>query len=161
MPPSAAGGRPLGDPASRGSVRGIVDAALRRRPLIAYAAIVLANYAVQVPYALDLYGMHVSRTGTLLLGATFAWFVVGLALFLRGRRAGYWVLLAYVVAQLAFYVHGDVLLTFAGYGLPYQLTHARDAVVWAAFLIGGLDLVAAAITLGWLLVRRRELAGPA
>lgn len=134
-----------------------MDAASRRRPLVAYVAIVLANYLVQVPYDLDLYGWHLSASGALLLGVTFAWFIVAIALLMRRSPLGYWVLLAYVATQVAFYVHGDVLLTLVGYGLPYQLTHARDPIVWLAFLVGGLNLVAAVLMLGWLLVRRQQL----
>lgn len=78
----------------------------------------LVNYAAQVPYAAHLYGTAFSRAGALLLGLTLAWFVLGYLLLARHRPAGYWVLLAYAVAQFAFYFHCEVLLAFAGYGLP-------------------------------------------
>ena len=130
-------------------------------PIRAYAAVVLLNYAAQVPYAIDLYGMHLSLAGAALLGATLLWFLVGLTALAGGSRTGYVVLTTYAAAQVAFYFHGQVLLAFAGYGMPYSLTHARDAIVWAVFVIGDVNFLAAAVTLVYLLARRRGLAAPA
>jgi hypothetical protein len=129
------------------------------RAVRAYAAIVLLNYAAQVPYAADLYGTHLNVAGAALLGATLAWFLVGLWGLADGRRAGYLVLLAYAATQVAFYFHGQVLLAFVGYGMVYALTHARDGVVWAVFLVGDLNFVAAVGAAAYLVVRRRSL-GP-
>ena len=67
-------------------------------------------------------------------------------------------LVAYAAAQVAFYFHGQVVLAFAGYGMPYSLTHARDALIWAVFLIGDVNFLVAAIALVDLLVRRHRLA---
>jgi hypothetical protein len=49
-------------------------------PMVVPAAIVLLNYAAQIPYAWYLYGLRVSPTGAGLLLLTLVWFVVGLAL---------------------------------------------------------------------------------
>ncbi len=130
-----------------------------RTPVLVYAAFVLLNYAAQVPYALDLYGLAFNLLGVLLVGATLAWFAIGFALLWWHRAPGYWILLAYVIAQIIFYVRTDILGSFTGGGLPFQLFHARDAVVWLAFLAGDLNFVAAIGTLIYLLRRRSELLG--
>ena len=75
------------------------------------------------------------------------------------RRLGFWVLLGYAIAQLLFYFHGEVILAFAGYGLPYHLAQARDAVVWLTFLVGDVNFVAAAGFVLWLGRQRRQLIG--
>jgi hypothetical protein len=108
-----------------------------------YAAIVLANYAVQVPYTLHLYGAAFSRPGAILLGTTLAWFLMALALFRAGRVVGSLLLLAFAIAQAVFYLNSEVILAFAGYGLPYHLSHTGDLVVWLAFLVGDLNFLAA------------------
>lgn len=124
-------------------------------PLRAYGAIVLVNYAAQVAYAADLYGMRVSPAGVVLLLATLAWFLAGTLLAGSGRPVGHLVLGAYAAAQFAFYFHGQVLLAFAGFGVIYALTHARDAVVWTVFAIGDVNFIAAGGALLYLLARRR------
>jgi hypothetical protein len=133
----------------------------RARVVWIYTVAVTANYAAQVPYALHLYGTAFSRTGALLLGATLLWFIVALGLFLNGRRMGYWLLLAYAITQALFYVDGEVILAFAGYGLPYHLSHTEDPIVWLTFLVGDLNFVAAVAMSIYLLARRRALLSAA
>ncbi len=128
-------------------------------PIHVYAAVVLTNYAAQVAYAAHLYGAAFSHSGALLLGSTLAWFVLGYLLVVGRRPAGYWVFLTYVAAQCAFYFHGEVLLALAGYGLPFQLAHARDPLVWVVFVIGDSNFIAAALVLGFLLWRRQAFTG--
>jgi hypothetical protein len=123
----------------------------RATPLRIYAAVVLANYAAQVPYALHLYGLGFSRPGALLLGATLVWFLVAFALFRARRTAGYWLLLLYAVVQLLFYLDSEVILAFAGYGLPYHLARTQDLLVWAVFIIGDLNFIAAIAMIAYLL----------
>lgn len=137
-----------------------------RRPIRApivriYTVAVIANYAAQVPYALHLYGTAFSGGGALLLGATLLWFIVAQRLFLNGRRAGYWLLLAFSITQAVFYIDGEVVLALAGYGLPYHLSHTQDLIVWLTFLIGDLNFIAAVAMTVYLLTRRRELLGAA
>jgi hypothetical protein len=133
----------------------------RARIVWIYAVAVIANYVAQVPYTLHLYGTEFSRTGALLLGATLAWFIVAMRLFLNARRLGYWLLLAYAIVQTLFYLDGEVVLAFAGYGLPYHLSHTGDPIVWLTFLIGDLNFIAAVATVVYLLTRRRALLGAA
>lgn len=124
-----------------------------------YAAAVLLNYAAQVPYNLDLYGGAVSARGAALLGGTLLWLLAAVALLAAGRRAGWWLLVAYAGVQTAFYLNGEVLLAFAGYGLPYHLLHARDPVVWLTF-VAGIANFAAAIAFLVYAARRRPLIQP-
>ena len=128
-------------------------------PIIGYAVVVVANYIVQVPYTLHLYGTAFSRSGALLLGSTLVWFVVALWLFRRGAKAGYWLLLAYSLVQLMFYLDSEVLMSFCGFGLPYHLSHTDDPIVWLAFVIGDLNLLGAAVAVVYLLRRRRSCPG--
>jgi hypothetical protein len=130
-----------------------------RVQLLVLVAVVLANYLAQIPYALDLYGSSWSGRGALLLGVSFVWFAAGVPLLLRGRAAGYWLLLSFVAVELAFYFHNEVLLIPVGYGLPYQLTHARDALLWVVFLIGDVNFVVAGYFLWFLVSRWSPLAG--
>jgi hypothetical protein len=131
-----------------------------RRHLQVLVAVVLANYLAQVPYELHLYGLAgADPRGVLLLGATFAWFAAGVALLLRGRTVGYWLLLSFLVAEFAFYFRNEILLIPAGYGLLYHLAHARDALLWVVFLIGDVNFVAAGYLIWYLLAsgfRRRQ-----
>lgn len=124
------------------------------RVLVIYAAAVLLDYAGQVVYAADLYGLRVNPAGVALLGATFVWFLVGFWAVASGRRFGWPLLTAYALAQVLFYAHGQLLLAFYGYGAIYELTHARDAIVLTVFLIGDLDFLAAIAALTYLLLRR-------
>jgi hypothetical protein len=117
-------------------------------------AVVLANYLAQIPYTLHLYGLTPNARGVLLLGATFVWFAAGAMLLLRGRRVGYWLVLSFLATELAFYFRNEIMLIPAGYGLPYHLLHARDALLWVVFLIGDLNFAAAAYFLWYLLVPR-------
>jgi hypothetical protein len=123
-------------------------------PFRVFVGLVAANYIVQVPYAVHLYGNHISPSGALLLAATLAWFVVGGWLYSGHRRIGYPILLGFVVAQVLFYLH-SLALSLTGGGLLQQLTHARDPIVWLAFFIGDLSFVAALLFLGFLVTHRR------
>jgi hypothetical protein len=132
-----------------------------RAPIIwIYAVTVIANYAAQVPYTLHLYGTAFSHSGALLLGATLLWFIVALRLFLKGRRLGYWLLLAYAIIQALFYMDGELILAFAGYGLPYHLSHTGDLIVWLTFVVGDLNFIAAIAVVVYLLSRRDALLRP-
>jgi hypothetical protein len=125
-----------------------------RGQVLVLVAVVLANYLAQIPYSLHLYGLSASGRGALLLGATFVWFAAGTALLLRGRAIGYWLVLSFLVVEFVFYFRNEVLLIPAGYGLPYHLTHARDALLWVVFLIGDVNFLAAGYFV-WFLVQRR------
>ncbi|HLH69731.1 MAG TPA: hypothetical protein VKY90_12045 [Candidatus Dormibacteraeota bacterium] len=124
------------------------------RALLVLVALVLSNYLVQIPYALHLYGSSVNGRGVLLLSITLVWFVTGVALLLRNRRAGLWLLLSYLIAEFLFYFRNEILLIPAGYGLPYHLTHLRDPLLWVAFLIGDLNFFAAGFFIWYLLSAR-------
>jgi hypothetical protein len=146
--PRAADSGQLAD--SSGDLRG------RHRTVLMVA--VLANYAAQVPYALDLYGTHVNLGGVALLGATLAWFLTGVVLQRKGRRAGYWVLLSFLVAEFLFYFHGQILGITNGYGLVYLIVHAHDAIVRAVFLVGDVNFIVAGYFAVYLIRQHRRAA---
>lgn len=142
--PMATRGRP-------GGTRGLPG------PLWALVGIVLTNYLAQIPYSLHLYGTQLNWRGAGLLLLTLVWFVVGMWLLARRSHVGYWLTLAYLAVQVVFYFRNEVLLIPDGYGLPYHLLHARDALLWAVFLIGDVNFFAAAYFVGYMLVRRPTL----
>jgi hypothetical protein len=127
----------------------------RSRLLTLYFGTVVANYLVQVPYTLHLYGLSFNRTGAFLLGATLAWFIAAALRFRSGRRSGLWLLVAYALVQLVFYVDSEIVMAFVGYGLPYHLGHTGDPIVWMAFAIGDLNFIGAAAAVAVLLRGRR------
>jgi hypothetical protein len=140
-----------------------VSAALPGPHLTVLLVVVLANYAAQVPYALDLYGTHVSRTGAGLLGITLAWFLAGVVLQRRGGRAGragYWLLLSFLITEFLFYFHGQILQLAHGYGMVHDLVHAHDTIVRWVFVVGDLNFVAAGFFAAYLAWHRRTSARP-
>jgi hypothetical protein len=84
---------------------------VRLMPLI---AVTMMNYAAQVPYSLHNGDFSAHRLldvvrGTVLLGVTLAWFVLGLTAYLRKRRSGLAVLVSFLVTEALFY--GATILT--------------------------------------------------
>jgi hypothetical protein len=100
-------------------------------PLI---TVTLANYAAQVPYFIhnDYSAAHplpgVRAVG--LLGLTLAWFLLGLAGFMRGRRWGLAVLVSFLAAEALFYG-----ATFATGTFLLQM-HNHSDLLKAVFVIG-------------------------
>jgi hypothetical protein len=139
------------------AVRGPV----RLMPLV---AVTLVNYLAQVPcYLHNDYSAHHLLPGlpaVALLGATLAWFAVGLAGFLGHRRWGRPVLVSYLVTEAVFYG-----ATIASGIFLHQLANP-SYLIKAVFVVG---YVSGAVAAGYavLLVRqplRRGLragAGPA
>jgi hypothetical protein len=123
--------------------------------IVVPAAIVLLNYAAQIPYAWHLYGLRVSPTGAGLLLLTLVWFVVGLALLRVGRgKAGYWLTMSFLATDVVFYGYNAATGMLHGYGPLYHLTRQGDLLVSAVFFIGYVNVVAAAYLI-WVLVGSR------
>ena len=137
----------------------LAERAVRPWQITLFTIVVAANYLIQVPYTLHLYGSAFSRSGLVLLAMTLAWFVVALSLFRRGSRAGYWLLLGYASVQLVFYLNSEIVMSFRGFGLPYHLTRTGDLIVWLAFVIGDLNFIAAGIAAFHLVSHRRRYVG--
>jgi NADH:ubiquinone oxidoreductase subunit K len=68
-------------------------------------AVTLVNYAAQVPYYLHNTPQHPlpGLRAAALLGATLAWFALGLAGFMRRRNWGFAVLVSFLVVEAVFY----------------------------------------------------------
>lgn len=126
-------------------------------------AIVLANYLAQIPYYLDVYYFphHAAPNlpDLLLLLATLVWFLIGYAGLARGSRAGYWVLLAFLIVEVGFYLYNMVIQVTHGYA-PFFHLHARDPILFVVFAIGYLNLLAGLYFLYFLLRHRRTLVAP-
>ena len=126
-------------------------------------AVVLANYLAQIPYYLDVYYFphHAAPNlpGLLLLLATLVWFMVGYVWLARAGRAGYWVLLSFLVVEVGFYMHNMVIQVLNGYA-PFFHLQARDPILFVVFAIGYLNLLAGLYFLAFLLWHRRTLIAP-
>jgi hypothetical protein len=123
-------------------------------PVLALAAVTVANYVWQVPYYLHFYGRHGVTPGGLSvpLVLTFLWFVAGMWLLVTRRRGGVPVLASFLVAEAAFYVVHN-LSGAAGRDLP-----AADPVLLIASTLGYVNLLAAVLFMIWLHRRRRSPA---
>jgi hypothetical protein len=76
--------------------------------LVPLIAVTIMNYAAQVPYSIHNGDFSAHRPldvvrGTVLLGVTLAWFVLGLTGYLRKRRWGLAVLVSFLVTEALFY----------------------------------------------------------
>ena len=105
----------------------------------AILVVVGANYLAQIPYYLYLYYFphHVppSLFGTLLLAATFVWFLAGwLLLTRRGGRTGYWLLLAFLLTEFVFYAANMVNQVAHGFA-PFFHLQNRDPLLFTVFAI--------------------------
>jgi hypothetical protein len=115
-------------------------------------AITVLNYLAQIPYYIHFYGVHhvaPSPLGLTLLGLTFVFFLAGFALTLRNRRSGWWLLLAFLTLEFAFYVVHDLSGAFL------QDLPVSDSLFLVVSLIGYLNTVAAFVYI-ILLVRGRR-----
>jgi hypothetical protein len=106
-------------------------------------AVVLANYAAQVPYGLHLYGREAFTHGWPLLLATLVWFVAGVWLLIRGKPAGYWLTLSFAIVDFAFYLYNLVGGWMHGYGLFFHAWQLGDPILWAVFMVGYANFFAA------------------
>lgn len=120
--------------------------------------VVAANYLAQIPYYLHVYyfprGAPPSVSGTMLLGLTCAWFVLGYVGTFQGRTAGYWLLLTYLVAEVSFYAMNLVTQVTHGYA-PFFHLQTRDPILFVVFGIGYLNLLVGIAYLSYLLRHRR------
>lgn len=137
----------------------------RPTPRLFLACVLLvvgANYLAQVPYYLDVYYWphHVAPNpaGTLLLGATCAWFLVGYILLARGIRAGYWLCLSFLVVEVGFYLYNMLNQVAHGYP-PFLHLIARDAILTVVFDIGYLNMLCGIFFLYYLLRHYHALTG--
>ena len=85
------------------------------------------------------------------------WFVAGVGLLRRCRAVGYWLLVSFLGVEFVFYFRNEILLIPGGYGMPYQLTHIRDPLLYVVFLIGDVNFLAAGYFLWYPLSNGRQL----
>lgn len=135
----------------------------RVRLLWLMGAVVGANYLAQIPYYLHLYyfphGALPSARGVALLGYTLIWFVVGIAGLALRRAAGYWLLGAYLVTVVGFYLHG--LITQVTHGYPPALfLHLNDPILTVVFAIGYFNMLFGALFIVILARHYRALVAP-
>ncbi|HEU5345658.1 MAG TPA: hypothetical protein VFU60_15030 [Ktedonobacterales bacterium] len=120
----------------------------RARFLWLMGAVVGANYLAQIPYYLHLYyfphGALPSARGVALLGFTLIWFMAGIAGLALRRAPGYWLLGAYLVTVVIFYLHG--LITQVTHGYPPTLfIHLNDPILTVVFAIGYCNMLLGAL----------------
>ena len=130
----------------------------RGRATAALVAAVGLNYAAQIPYYLHQYYLPHHQLpaagGTLALGLTLLWFVIGYWWYVSGRRFGYGILLAFLVVQVLFYGHSIVLGLLTGAGAVAQLT-TPSRFLLVIFAIGYVNFAVAAYYVYWLLRNER------
>jgi hypothetical protein len=122
--------------------------------------VVGVNYLAQIPYYLDAYyfahGTLPNLRGSLLLGLTLLWFGAGYALLARGRTAGYWLLVSFLVAEVGFYAFN--VANRVANGVPALIDlQTHDPLLWTVFLIGYINMLAGFYFLVYLALNRREL----
>jgi hypothetical protein len=125
-------------------------------------AIILANYAAQIPYSVHLYGARAFARGGFPLAITLLWFLTGLVLLTRRPVVGYWLTVCFLLADAGFYTFNVIGGAVHGYGPFFHLWTEQDPLLWTVFAIGYLNLVAAAYILLHLLrqgPRRRARDG--
>jgi hypothetical protein len=113
----------------------------------------LANYAAQVPYYIhnDYSPAHPlpGLRAVLLLGATLAWFAIGLAGFTRNRRWGFGVLISFLITEAFFYA-----ISIASGAFIFQLENP-SILLRAVYAIGYASGAVAAYY-AYILIRERR-----
>jgi len=131
-----------------------VRSAASLTPLI---VVTLVNYAAQVPYYIhnDYSPAHPlpGLRAVLLLGATLAWFAIGLAGLSRNRRWGFGVLISFLITEAFFYAMTIVSGTFI-----LQLEYP-SILLKAVFVIGYVSGAIAAYYAYRLIRDRRQIRG--
>ncbi|HZC07681.1 MAG TPA: hypothetical protein VE338_18740 [Ktedonobacterales bacterium] len=126
--------------------------------------VVGANYLAQIPYYLHLYYFphHVapSTVGSVLLGGTLVWFLVGYARLLVGSAKGYWLLVSFLATEVFFYAYNMTNQVMHGYP-PFLHMQGHDPILFVVFGIGYLNLIMGVFFLGALLLRQRMFLSPA
>ena len=121
---------------------------LNRVVMYAILIVVGANYLAQIPYYLYLYYFphHAPPAlfGTLLLVATFVWFLVG------------WLLLAFLLTEFIFYFANMVNQVAHGFA-PFFHLQNRDPLLFTVFAIGYLNLIGGLVFAIFLIWRYRTL----
>ena len=135
----------------------------RRLFLWLVLAVVGANYLAQIPYYLDVYyfphGAPPALSGSILLGLTCVWFLVGYMRLAAGSAKGYWLLLSFLVTEVFFYAHNMFIQVTHGYP-PFLHLLARDAILTIVFDIGYLNMLLGVCFIVYLLRHRRDLIPP-
>lgn len=134
--------------------------AWRKRFLWGMFAIIIANYLAQIPYYLRLYYFphHVAPAlaGTVALGVTLLWFLLGFALLRHGHVLGYWLTLGFLITETGFYLYNTIGGMLHGYSPFFQLGNP-DPILWSVFAIGYLNMLAGLVFIATFLLARREL----
>lgn len=124
----------------------------------ALSAIVLLNFAAQVPYFLHLYlGRQpwlTSLRSFAVMGLVFAFFLTAAILLFKGRREGYLLMVAFLATEFLFYLFGSVSSALHGFGLFFQVRNP-DVVLRVIYSVGYLNLFASGYFLLLLVSRRR------
>jgi hypothetical protein len=128
-----------------------------RAALHVLLAITALNYVAQIPYYIHFYGVHhlaPTPFSVIFLVATFALFLVGYALILRGKPIGAWLLLAFLLLEFGGYLLHNVTGAFL------QDIPTDDLLFLVVSLIGYLNFAAAFVFLIVLAVNRRAFFQP-
>ncbi len=122
------------------------------------AGTILANYVAQVIYFLHLYytPQHPlpDLKSAVLMGAVFALFLIGYALFIKHHRSGFYVLGFYLSLEFLFYLWNLIGGGLHGPGWFFHLSEP-DPILWIVFAIGYLNLFTTGYFLFLLVIHRQ------
>ena len=120
--------------------------------------IIVANFVAQVLYFFHLYYTPLHPfpefKSFLLLGSVLALFLLGFTLFIKNKRAGFYLLALFLSMEFIFYLWNLIGQVSNGLGLFFHLREL-DPVLSLVFLIGYLNLFASGYFLLLLLKNRQ------
>lgn len=119
-------------------------------------SIILANFIVQIPYTVRLYGARhlVTLTpGWFAMVFVLLLFLFGFIFLLKKKVFGYWMLFAFLCMEFLFYFFNEISGLIHGYGITYHVMH-DDPLLKIVFLIGFLNLFASGYFLFLLIYKK-------
>ncbi len=119
--------------------------------------LILLNFIVQIPYFIHLYysPQHPfpNSKGASTMSAVFALFVTGYILFMKRKKAGYWLLIIFLSAEFLFYLLNFMGTLIHGYRLFFQI-YNPDLILRFVYTVGYVNLFASGYFLFLLLYKK-------
>lgn len=121
---------------------------------------VLINYVAQLPYYWHQYyttsRFLPSLFGTVLLGITLTWFIVAYQKLAKGRKAGYYLMLAFLAVEFLFYLQTQISQYLVVHRILLHVYRPDGVLLFAVFGIGYINFIAAAYFAVYLLINRNR-----
>jgi hypothetical protein len=121
--------------------------------------VTIANYIAQIPYYFHQYYSPYktlpSLAGSMLLGITLIWFLIGYIKTAVGQLSGYYLLLSFLIVEFLFYLQTQISQLLISHQLFLHVLHPNGIVLLLVFGIGYLNFFASAFFIYYLLFNRR------